>query len=94
MPINYQSDVGPPDGFVQPVQQALIQPVLVAGVPRTFAIVNLTTMTALGLGAHQVLVAVPLGLGLHALAVLLTKRDALWLDVLLRHLRQPKRLSS
>jgi type IV secretion system protein VirB3 len=83
-----------PDGFVQPVRQALIQPVLVAGVPRAFAILNATAMTALGLGAHQILIAVPLGLGLHATAVVLTKRDPLWLDVLLRHLRQPKHLSS
>ena len=83
-----------PDGFVQPVRQALIQPVLVAGVPRAFAILNGTAMTALGLGAHQILIAVPLGLGLHATAVVLTKRDPLWLDVLLRHLRQPKHLSS
>jgi type IV secretory pathway TrbD component len=51
-------------------------------------------MTALGLGAHQILIAVPLGLGLHATAVVLTKRDPLWLDVLLRHLRQPRRLES
>ena len=84
----------PPEGYVQPVRQALITPVLVAGVPRAFAILNATAMTALGLGAHQVLVAVPLGLGLHATAVVLTKRDPLWLDVLLRHLRQPKRLDS
>ena len=83
-----------PDGYVQPVRQALIMPVLVAGVPRAFAILNGTAMTALGLGAHQILVAVPLGLALHATAVVLTKRDPLWLDVLLRHLRQPKHLSS
>jgi type IV secretion system protein VirB3 len=83
-----------PDGYIQPVRQALIQPVLVAGVPRAFAILNGTAMTALGLGAHQVLIAVPLGLGLHATAVVLTKRDPLWLDVLLRHLRQPRRLES
>ena len=83
-----------PPGFVQPVRQALIQPVLVAGVPRAFAILNATVTTALGLGAHQVLVAVPLGLGLHATALVLTRRDPLWLDVLLRHLRQPRRLDS
>ena len=83
-----------PDDFLQPVRQALIQPVLVAGVPRAFAILNATAMTALGLGAHQILIAVPLGLGLHATAVVLTKRDPLWLDVLLRHLRQPRWLES
>ena len=76
------------------MRQALITPVLVAGVPRAFAILNGTVMAALGLGAHQLLIAVPLGLGLHATAVVLTKRDPLWLDVLLRHLRQPKFLSS
>ena len=85
---------GPPNGFLVPVRQALIQPVLVAGVPRAFAFVNLTAAAAVGLGAHQVLVAVPLGLGLHGLAAALTKRDPLWLDVLLRHLRAPRRLGS
>ena len=88
------SRVGPPEGFVEPVRQALIQPVLLAGVPRTFALVNFTVAAALGLGAHQVLIAVPLVLGLHGLAVVLTKRDPLWLDVLLRHLRGPRRLGS
>ena len=83
-----------PEDFVQPIRQALVQPVLVVGVPRAFAIINTTTMTALGLGAHQLLIAVPLGLGLHAAALVLTKRDPLWLDVLLRHLRQPRRLES
>ncbi|MEM6559987.1 MAG: VirB3 family type IV secretion system protein [Planctomycetota bacterium] len=83
-----------PDGFLQPVRQALIQPVLVAGVPRAFAILNVTVAMALGLGAHQVLIAVPLAFGLHLTAVVLTKRDPLWLDVLLRHLRGPRRLGS
>ena len=88
------SRVGPPEGFVEPVRQALIQPVLLAGVPRTFALVNFTVAAALGLGAHQVVIAVPLALGLHGVAVVLTKRDPLWLDVLLRHLRGPRRLGS
>ena len=88
------SPPGPPDGFLEPVRFALIQPVLLAGVPRTFALVNFTVAAALGLGAHQVLVAVPLALALHGTAVALTKRDPLWLDVLLRHLRGPRRLGS
>ena len=41
---------GPPDGFLIPVRQALIQPVLLAGVPRSFAMVNFTIAAALGLG--------------------------------------------
>ena len=83
-----------PEGYLQPVRQALVQPVLVAGVPRAFAIVNVTLGMALGLGAHQVLIAVPLAVGLHVTALLLTRRDPLWLDVLIRHLRSPRRLST
>ena len=88
------SPAGPPDGFLIPVRQALIQPVLLAGVPRSFAMINFTIAAALGLGAHQVLVAVPLAAGLHLTATALTKRDPLWLDVLLRHLRGPRRLGT
>ena len=84
----------PPEEFVIPVRQALIRPVLLAGVPRSFAVVNFTLAAALGLGAHQVLVAVPLALVLHGVAFGLTKSDPLWLDVLLRHLRGPRRLGT
>lgn len=84
----------PPDGYFEPVRQALIQPVLLGGVPRRFAMINFTLAAALGLGAHQVLIAVPLAFGLHTIAVVLTKRDPLWLDVLLRHLRGPRRLGT
>ena len=83
-----------PDDYAQPVRQALTEPVLLAGVPRAFAILNATVTAALGLGAHQVLIAVPLGLIAHATALVMTRRDPRWLDVLLRHLRQPRRLES
>ena len=52
-----------PEGYVQPVPAALITPVLVAGVPRAFAILNGTAMTASVSVHHQILIAVPLGLG-------------------------------
>ena len=57
--------------------------------PRAFAILNGTAMTALGLGADRILIVVPLGLGLDATAVVLTKRDPLWLDVLPCGIRHP-----
>ena len=37
-------------GFEAPVHRALTEPVLLAGAPRTFAIVNGTLAAALGLG--------------------------------------------
>ena len=39
-----------PQGFAAPVRRALIEPILLAGAPRTLAIANGTLAAALGLG--------------------------------------------
>jgi type IV secretion system protein VirB3 len=82
------------EGYEVPLHLALTQPVLFGGVPRTFGILNVTVALALGLGLHVWWVGMPLGLGLHAAALVLTKRDAQWFDVMRRHLRQPIHLDS
>jgi len=43
----------PPEGFEVPVHRALVEPILLGGVPRTIAIVNGTAAAALGLGLQQ-----------------------------------------
>jgi type IV secretion system protein VirB3 len=79
-------------GFIVPVHRALIEPILLAGAPRSLAIVNGTLAAALGLGLRLWLV----GLGVwalgHMLAVWAARRDPQFVDVVRRHLRFPARL--
>ncbi|QMW22451.1 VirB3 family type IV secretion system protein [Sandaracinobacteroides saxicola] len=79
-------------GFIVPVHGALIEPILLAGAPRSLAIVNGTLAAALGLGLRLWLV----GLGVwalgHMLAVWAARRDPQFVDVVRRHLRLPARL--
>jgi type IV secretion system protein VirB3 len=79
-------------GFIVPVHRALIEPILLAGAPRSLAIVNGTLAAALGLGLRWWVV----GLGIwalgHMLAVWAARRDPQFVDVVRRHLRLPARL--
>jgi type IV secretion system protein TrbD len=79
-------------GFIVPVHRALIEPILLAGAPRSLAIVNGTLAAAFGLGLRLWLV----GLGVwaigHFLAVWAARRDPQFVDVVRRHLRLPARL--
>jgi type IV secretion system protein VirB3 len=70
-----------------PVYRVLTEPLLLAGVPRTVAILNGTAWGALGLGLHWWL-ALPLGLLAHLGYAWLTKRDPQWGEALLEHLRE------
>jgi len=81
-----------PEGYEVPVNLSLTQPVLMGGVPRTFAIINGTVAAALTLGLHVWWLGLPLGLLLHAIAVRLTQADPLWFDVFKRQLRAAKHL--
>ena len=81
-------------GFEVPLHTALCQPVLLAGAPRGFAILNATLALVVGLGLHLWWLGFPLGLGAHTIAMLMTKHDPDWFDVLRRHVRQPSHLDS
>ena len=69
-----------------PLHRSLTEPMLLGGVPRSFAILNGTLLAALVLALHAWF-AIPLGLVTHAVAVAATKRDPDWIGVLRRHLR-------
>lgn len=75
-------------GYEVPLHLALTQPMLLAGAPRTFAILNGTLALVIGMGLHLWWIGFPLGFVLHAIAVLMSKRDPAWFDVFRRHLRQ------
>lgn len=78
----------PVEGFEVPVHQALTQPILLGGAPRSVAIINGTLAAALGLGLHLWLPGLALWLAGHSLAVFAARRDPDFVPVMLRHLRQ------
>ena len=77
-----------PEGFEAPVHRALVEPILLGGAPRAIAILNGTVAAAIGLGLQQWIPGLLLWAFGHSLAVLAAKRDADFMPVLVRHLRQ------
>jgi type IV secretory pathway TrbD component len=81
-----------PGGFYAPVHRALTEPILLAGAPRTLAIVNGTLAAALGLGLRLWIAGVALWLIGHLAAVWAARRDPAFVEVARRHLRYPPHL--
>ncbi|MGB5864691.1 MAG: VirB3 family type IV secretion system protein [Sulfitobacter sp.] len=79
-------------GFVIPVHRALTEPILLAGAPRSIAILNGTLAAAIGLGLQLWLVGLLIWIAGHLAAVWAAKRDPLFVDVVRRHLRIPSHL--
>lgn len=76
-------------GFRIKMHNSLVTPILLAGIPRKFAILNWTICAALVLGMHAIY-TLPLFIILHIIAVFLTKQDPYFFDVLLRHIKQKR----
>ncbi len=79
-------------GFLIPVHRALTEPILLAGAPRSIAILNGTLAAAIGLGLQLWLVGLLVWIAGHLAAVWAAKRDPLFVDVVRRHLRIPGHL--
>jgi len=79
-------------GFTAPVHRALTEPILLAGAPRSVAIVNGTLAAAVGLGLRLWVVGVVIWLAGHLAVVWAAKRDPHFVDVVRRHLRYPPHL--
>lgn len=75
------------EGFAVPVHHALTEPILLAGAPRSFAILNGTVSAAIGLGLQQWIAGVILFFAGHTFAVFVAKRDAEFMTVMVRHIR-------
>lgn len=75
-----------PDDFTAPVCQALTTPMLWAGVPRNFGILNCVLTLAAVFGFHWYWY---LGIGppLHCIVKAITKYDPYWIEILVRSLR-------
>ena len=78
-----------PPGFEAPVHRALTEPVLLAGAPRAFAIVNGTLAAAIGLGLRLWIAGVVIFALGHMVSVWAARRDPQFVDVARRHLRFP-----
>ena len=79
-----------PNGFEVPIHKSLTEGVKFAGVPREIALINGTLAMAFGLGA-QSLLAIPVGICIHAILAILTRKDSQILPVLLRNLKRSAR---
>jgi type IV secretion system protein TrbD len=77
-----------PDGYEVPLFTSLTQPILLGGVPRSFAIVNVTLSACLAIGMQLWWLGIPLGLVMHGVAYFFTKRDPYFFEILRRHLWQ------
>ncbi|MDG4887840.1 MULTISPECIES: VirB3 family type IV secretion system protein [unclassified Mesorhizobium] len=86
-----QIDVVP--GFAVPVHRALTEHILLAGAPRSIAIMNGTLAGAVGLGLRLWLVGLFLWALGHFAAVWAARRDPLFVEVVRRHLRLPGHLA-
>lgn len=78
-------------GFTAAVRQALTQPILMGGAPRSYAILN-GTLAAVVAFAGQSLWGLALGVVGHAAGVFLAKRDADAVEVLKRAMKIKGRL--
>ncbi len=74
-------------GYEVPMHRSLTEPVLIAGAPRSFTILNGTLSAAVGLGLRLWLAGLVLWLVSHAVAVWVTRKDPAFLTVLSRHAR-------
>jgi type IV secretion system protein VirB3 len=81
-------------GFEAPVHRALTEPILLAGAPRSIAILIGTLAAAIGLGLRLWIVGLVLGLVGHGVAAWAARRDPLFVDVVRRHLRYPTHLGA
>ena len=80
-------------GYEVPLHRSLTDPILIAGAPRNFVILNGTLAAAIGLGLRLWLAGLLIWLIGHALAVWVTRKDPAFLTVLSRHARHKGMLS-
>ena len=75
-------------GFEVPLHRSLTEPILLAGAPRSIAILNGTIAAALGLGLQMWLAGLLVWAVGHSVSVFAAHRDPAFAPVLIRHLRQ------
>lgn len=81
-----------PPGFYAPVRRSLIEPILLAGTPRSVAILNGTLAAALGLGLRLWFLGLMFWFIAQLMSVWATRQDPSFVEVVRRHLRYPTHL--
>ena len=81
-----------PEGFEVPLHRSLVEPMLLAGLPRTVALVLWTGVGAIAFGLHQLWV-LPLGIVLHLAAAAVTKADPYFFDIVILAVKTRRRLN-
>lgn len=83
-----------PENYVAPLRTSLTRPILMAGVPRGFAILNGTVCAAIAFGLQQPFIGAPVWLVLQACAAWAAVRDPWFLETWPRHLAKPSYFAS
>lgn len=78
-----------PENYVMALRTSLTRPILMAGVPRGFAILNATLCVAIGFGLQQPFIGAPLWMVLQGCAAWAAARDPWFLETWPRHLAKP-----
>ena len=86
-------DIRDVPGYLAPVRQALTQPILMGGAPRSYAILNGTLATIVAF-AGAIVPGIVLGIAGHLLGVFLARRDPDVIEALKRAMRIPNRLEN
>ena len=83
-----------PENYVTPLRTSLTRPILMAGVPRGFAILNGTVCAAIAFGLQQAFIGAPLWIVLQGCAAWAAARDPWFLETWPRHLAKPSYFAS
>lgn len=78
-----------PDGYYLPLRTSLTRPLLLGGVPRTFAILNATVAAAIAFGLQQPLIGLPLWLIIQSAGAYASARDPWFLETWPRAMAKP-----
>ncbi|MBY0565982.1 MAG: VirB3 family type IV secretion system protein [Hyphomonadaceae bacterium] len=77
------------EGYCIPLRTSLTRPLLLGGVPRTFAILNATVAAAIAFGLQQPLIGLPLWLVIQSAGAYASARDAWFLETWPRAMAKP-----
>lgn len=78
-----------PQGYCAPLRTSLTRPLLLGGVPRTFAILNATVAAAIAFGLQQPLIGAPLWIAIQSAGAYAAARDPWFLETWPRAMAKP-----
>ena len=78
-----------PEGYRIALRTSLTRPLLLGGVPRTFAILNATVAAAIAFGLQQPLIGLPLWLVIQSAGAYASTRDPWFLETWPRAMAKP-----